>query len=47
MEPDLTIQANFCFGPFQIDARDRVLRRDGVELPLTLNAAETLLVLLE
>lgn len=47
MEPDVTTQATFCFGPFQIDARDRVLRRDGVELPLTLKAAETLLVLLE
>jgi TolB-like protein/DNA-binding winged helix-turn-helix (wHTH) protein/Tfp pilus assembly protein PilF len=35
------------FGPFQIDARDRVLRRDGAELPLTLKAAETLLVLVE
>lgn len=37
----------YSFGPFRFDARDRVLRRDGAELPLTLKAAETLLVLLE
>ncbi len=37
----------YSFGPFRFDAGDRVLRRDGVELPLTLKAAETLLVLLE
>lgn len=47
MEPDVTTQTRFCFGPFQIDAKERVLRRDGLELPLTLKAAETLLVLLQ
>lgn len=37
----------YAFGPFQIDAADRVLRRDGSEIPLTRKAAETLLVLVE
>ena len=37
----------YCFGPFRLDAADRVLWRDGVEIPLTLKATEILLVLLE
>ena len=37
----------YCFGPFRLDAVDRVLWRDGVEIPLTLKATEILLVLLE
>jgi TolB-like protein/DNA-binding winged helix-turn-helix (wHTH) protein/Flp pilus assembly protein TadD len=37
----------YTFGPFQIDAEDRVLRCDGAEVPLTRKAAETLLVLVE
>lgn len=47
MEPVSTTRAVFSFGPFHIDARDRALRQDGVEVSLTLKAAETLLVLVE
>jgi TolB-like protein/DNA-binding winged helix-turn-helix (wHTH) protein/Tfp pilus assembly protein PilF len=35
------------FGPFRIDAEDRILWRDDKEVPLTRKAAETLLFLLE
>jgi TolB-like protein/DNA-binding winged helix-turn-helix (wHTH) protein/Tfp pilus assembly protein PilF len=37
----------YSFGPFRVDAQDRVLWRDREEVSLTLKAAETLLVLLE
>ena len=37
----------YCFGPFRLDAADRLLSRDGVEIPLTLKATEILLVLLQ
>ena len=42
-------QANqiFEFGPFRLDACERVLLKDGVPVPLTPKALETLLVLVQ
>jgi TolB-like protein/DNA-binding winged helix-turn-helix (wHTH) protein/Tfp pilus assembly protein PilF len=37
----------YAFGPFRLDVKDLVLKRDGVEIPLTRKAVETLLVLVE
>src|SRR5215831_20901697 len=35
------------FGPFELDATEHRLRRDGLEVPLQLKAFETLCVLVE
>ena len=35
------------FGPFQLDVREGVLRREGEQVPLTQKAVETLLLLIE
>jgi DNA-binding winged helix-turn-helix (wHTH) protein len=35
------------FGPFQLDATERVLLRDGQSVPLTLKAFDVLLLLVE
>ncbi|HYL13971.1 MAG TPA: tetratricopeptide repeat protein [Terriglobales bacterium] len=37
----------YAFGPFRLDVKDLVLKRDGAEVPLTRKAVETLLVLVE
>lgn len=37
----------YTFGPYHLDAKDRVLRKTGEVIPLTPKAAETLLVLVE
>jgi TolB-like protein/DNA-binding winged helix-turn-helix (wHTH) protein/Tfp pilus assembly protein PilF len=37
----------YTFGPFQLDVKDLVLKREGAEIPLTRKAVETLLVLVE
>jgi TolB-like protein/DNA-binding winged helix-turn-helix (wHTH) protein/Flp pilus assembly protein TadD len=37
----------YAFGPFRLDVKDLVLKREGVEIPLTRKAVETLLVLVE
>jgi TolB-like protein/DNA-binding winged helix-turn-helix (wHTH) protein/Tfp pilus assembly protein PilF len=37
----------YVFGPFRLDVKDLVLKRDGAEVPLTRKAVETLLVLVE
>lgn len=42
-----TSQHYYEFGPFCVDARERVLLRDGTALPLTPKALETLLVLVQ
>jgi len=46
VEPD-TQQTVYLFHPFRLDAGERVLWREGKEVPLTRKAAETLLVLVE
>jgi DNA-binding winged helix-turn-helix (wHTH) protein len=37
----------YAFGPFRLDVKDLVLKREGVEIPLTRKAVEALLVLVE
>jgi TolB-like protein/DNA-binding winged helix-turn-helix (wHTH) protein len=47
MPPEPSMRTAYAFGPFRLDAKDLVLKRDGVEIPLTRKAVETLLVLVE
>jgi len=39
--------STFSFGPFSLEARERLLRRDGEPVPLTPKAADVLLALVE
>jgi TolB-like protein/DNA-binding winged helix-turn-helix (wHTH) protein/Tfp pilus assembly protein PilF len=47
MPPEPSMRTAYAFGPFRLDVKDLVLKRDGAEIPLTMKAVETLLVLVE
>lgn len=47
MPPDPSMRTAYAFGPFRLDVKDLVLKREGAEIPLTRKAVETLLVLVE
>jgi TolB-like protein/DNA-binding winged helix-turn-helix (wHTH) protein/Flp pilus assembly protein TadD len=47
MPPEPSMRTAYAFGPFRLDVKDLVLKREGVEIPLTRKAVETLLVLVE
>jgi TolB-like protein/DNA-binding winged helix-turn-helix (wHTH) protein/Flp pilus assembly protein TadD len=47
MAPDPSMRTAYAFGPFRLDVKDLVLKREGVEISLTRKAVETLLVLVE
>ena len=44
---DDDLQRNLQFGPFELSSRERVLRRDGVVLPLGSRALDILIYLAE
>ena len=41
------LKPTYVFGPFELDARERLLRRDGVAVVLTPKSFDLLLVLIE
>ena len=47
MPPEPSLRTAYAFGPFRLDVKDLVLKREGSEIPLTRKAVETLLVLVE
>jgi len=47
MPPEPSIRIAYAFGPFRLDVKDLVLKREGAEIPLTRKAVETLVVLVE
>src|ERR1700676_455174 len=47
MSSEPSMRTAYAFGPFRLDVKDLVLKREGVEIPLTRKAVETLLVLVE
>ena len=47
MPPEPSMRTAYAFGPFRLDVKDLVLKREGVEIPLTRKAVEALLVLVE
>jgi hypothetical protein len=46
-EADDDVHRNLQFGPFELSSRERVLRRDGVVLPLGSRALDILIYLAE